>query len=97
MRTIGTRINIFDNAQDQTVKTFNGLFTESQLTGYNDSDIVSICEITANATTRDLLINNIVKEHDFTRSLSSENDYIDIGDNNITDNDSDPTWLFYFV
>lgn len=91
MRTIGDRLNIFDNNQDQSVRTFNILFTEVPLTGFNETDIVSIGELTINATTRILLINNIVTEHSFVRRLSSENDYID---DLATDTD-EPNCVFY--
>lgn len=94
MRNIGDRLNIFDNADDQSVSRFNTLFPEVPLIGHNVNDQVTIGEITANATTREILINNIATEHSFVRRTSSENDYI--GDNAITD-DSDPEWLFYFV
>lgn len=95
MKTIGDRLNEFENAQEQTVKTFNTIFFEVPLTNYNDNDIVSIGEITSNATTRQILINNIAKEHCFVRRTTSENDYIDFDSNTIDDND--PDWLFYFV
>lgn len=93
MRTIGNRINVFDNFEEQTVKSFNQIFDEVPILGYNDSDLVVICEITKNAMTRTILINNIAKEHCFERRLTSENDYIDL--DNSTNND--PDWLFYFV
>jgi hypothetical protein len=96
MRTIGDRLSKFDNADDQSVGTFNTLFDEVPLIGYNVNDQVMIGEITANATTRLLTINNIAIEHSFVRRTKSEEDYIDIGDSNIVD-PNDPDWLFYFV
>lgn len=95
MTTVGSRINTFDNLEEQTVKTFNILFPEVKLTDCNETDIVSIGEITANAVTRLIKINNIAKEHCFIRRTTSENDYVDLCDNSIDDNDAD--WLFYFV
>jgi hypothetical protein len=92
MRTIGDRLAIFDNS-DPTVKTFNSIFDEVPLLGYNETDIVSVGEITMNATTRLITINNIAIEHSFTRRSTNEETY-DLGDNVI---DNDPDWLFYFV
>ena len=95
MKTIGDRLSVFDNLSEQTVKAFNDLFKEVPLTIYKDTDIVVVGEITANATTRQILINNIAIEHSFVRRTASENDYIerDTTDNTVTD----PDWLFYFV
>lgn len=95
MKSIGDRLANFDNLKEQTVKTFNETFREVPLTNYNDRDTVVIGNITANAVTRELLINNIATEHCFERRTSSEEDYIDIGDNTI--DDSDPDWMYYFV
>jgi len=94
LRTIGDRLSKFDNLEEQTVRTFNRLFDEVPLTGHKDTDIVSIGDLTANAVTRQLLINNIATEHCFVRRTASEDDYIDLGDNSIID---DPEWLLYFV
>jgi hypothetical protein len=96
MRTIGDRLSEFDNAEFQTVKTFNQIFDDVPLTGYEDSDTVTIGELTSSSTTRLLTINNVAKEHSFVRRTKSEEDYIDLSDNAITD-DNDPDWLFYFV
>lgn len=96
MRTIGDRLSEFDNSLEQDVQTFNKLFNDCPLTGYNETDTVTIGDITANAVTRLILINNIAKEHCFERRTKSEDDYIDLCDNLITDDD-DPDWLFYFV
>jgi len=93
MRTIGDRLSVFDNTDDQSVGTFNTLFDEVPLIGYNVNDQVVIGEITANATTRLITVNNIAIEHSFTRRSTNEETY-DIGDNLI---DNDPDWLFYFV
>lgn len=96
MRTIGDRLNEFDNSENPTVKTFNSIFNDVPLTGFNDNDIVTIGELTSSSTTRLLTINNVAKEHSFVRRTKSEEDYIDLADNLITDDD-DPDWLFYFV
>lgn len=89
MRTIGDRLAIFDNS-DSTIKTFNSIFDEVPLLGYNSTDIVLIGEITTNSTTRMITINNIASEHNFTRRSTNET-FID------NTNDTDPDWLFYFV
>lgn len=91
MKTIGERINLFENGNSNTVKDFNDLFNEVPLTGFGDSDIVSIGDITKNTTTRLLLINDKAIEHSFVRRTQSENS------NNLIDDDTDPDWLFYFV
>lgn len=93
MKTIGDRISNFDNCFEQTVKTFNTLFEEVPLTGYKENDIVTIGEITVNAVTRQILINNIAKEHCFVRRISSENDYIDL----CNDSNDDSDELLYFT
>ncbi len=94
MKTIGDRLNLFDDLKEQNVKAFNELFPEVPLTNYRENDIVVIGEITANVVTRQLLINNIAIEHCFERRTKSEEDFIDIGDNSVND---DPDWLYYFV
>lgn len=94
MKTLGDKLNIFDNLKEQSVRTFNLLF-DIKLTGYKETDTVSIGEIASNTNTRQLLINNIAMEFSFVRRTTSENNYIDLGDNTIDDSDSD--WLFYFV
>jgi hypothetical protein len=91
MRTLGDKLAKFDTTT-QTVLDFNYIF-DVPLKGYKHTDIVEICEITRNVYTRELLINNIAIEHCFERRTASENDYIDIGDNTITD-DSDGLWDF---
>ena len=96
MRTIGDRLSAFDNSEEQTVRIFNELFDEVPLTGYNPHNIVVIGEITMNAVTRQILINNIAKEHCFVRRTTSENDYIDF-DNNIVGGDDDYEWMYYYV
>ncbi len=95
MKSIGDRLANFDDLAEQTVKTFNETFREVPLRNFDNNDTVVIGNITANAVTRELLINNIAIEHCFERRTASEEDYIDLGDNTI--DDSDPEWLFYFV
>ena len=76
MKTIGDRLNIFDNGDNQTVGEFNKLFPEVPLTGYNDSDSVAIGWITANATTRMIVVNNLPKEHSLLPNSQSELAYL---------------------
>jgi hypothetical protein len=91
MRTLGDKLAKFDTT-DQTVLDFNYIF-DTPLKGYKHTDSVEILGITKNTTTREILINNIAIEHCFERRTTSENDYIDLGDNTITD-DSDGMWDF---
>lgn len=85
MRAIGDRLNNFDNNETQTVGEFNKLFDDVPLVGYDNNDNVVIGEITANANTRLLLINNIATEHCFVRRSNSENDYNDSDNDNSND------------
>lgn len=94
MKTIGQRINEFDNMAIQNVRTFNQVFPDVPLTGFNDNDTVTIGDITLNATTRNVTINNTTIEHSFTRRTTSENNYLDYA---IDVDDNDDDWLFYFV
>jgi hypothetical protein len=59
---IGDLINKFDNLEEQTVKTFNELFVNSQLVGYNLTDEVSIGEMMG-ANTRLVSVNGNVVSH----------------------------------
>ena len=59
---IGDLINKFDNLEEQTVKTFNELFVNSQLVGYNLTDEVSIGEM-IEANTRLISVNGNVVSH----------------------------------
>lgn len=94
MKAIGVRLNEFENATEQNVKTFNSIFTEVPLLFCTNTDIIVIGEITANSTTRELLINNVAIEHSFLRRTNSENDY---NDYSIATDPIDPDWLWYFV
>jgi hypothetical protein len=46
--TIGTRINQFDSLQTNTVETFNSLFPECPISGFDSSAPVEILEPTTN-------------------------------------------------
>lgn len=93
MRTIGDRLSEFENTEC-TVDDFNKIFDDVPLLKFNKTDNVIIGHITKNATTRQLLINNIAIEHSFERRLISENEIIITDDNVINDNDF---WMCQFV
>jgi len=92
MKNLGDKINEFENLPVQNVRAFNSIF-ENPLTGYDYDDIVEIGDILSGTTTRQILINNIAKEHCFERRTRSENDY-EISDDDTIDDDD---WLYYFV
>ena len=78
--TIGTRINLFDSLLVSSVYEFNLLFKDVPLTGFNDSDSVTIGEISKVSTMRLVTINNETIEHSFVRRTKSEEDYLDFND-----------------
>ena len=65
---IGDLINKFENLQEQTVKTFNELFVNSPLVGYNLTDEVHIGEMMG-ANTRLVSVNGNVVSHLITPSV----------------------------
>jgi hypothetical protein len=93
MRTIGDRLAELDKTES-TVADFNRIFDDVPLTRFKDTDTVLVGEITKNATTRQLLINNVAIEHSFERRLTSENEIIITDDNVISDDDF---WMCQFV
>lgn len=95
MKTIGDKLIEFDNTEG-TVKDFNKIFNDTPLRGFSDYDIVIVGEITKNATTRILLINDRAIDHSFERRLNSEDkNIIDI--NNDSSIDDDYFWMCQFV
>ena len=82
MRSIGAKINDFDNS-DCTVKTFNSIFKASKLRGVNDSDLVEIGEIHSAGTTRFIKIGDNIKIIDL------------LGNNDRKPNTSNPLVVLY--
>jgi hypothetical protein len=94
LRTIGDRLANFDNLEIGSVREFNTIFDDVKILGYNDFDLVVIGEITKNAFTRQLFINNVEIEHNFQRRSTNEETIIFNDGNTISDNDF---WMCNFV
>ena len=71
MRTLGTRINLFDNNLTTDVESFNMLFPECPIVGFEKYLNVEIGEIVT-ANTRLLNIEGTIITHNLTRLLRSE-------------------------
>lgn len=60
--SIGERINLFDDSDDQTVVMFNALFYECPLTNHDPDAIVTIGQLLS-GDRRELLVGTTIVEH----------------------------------
>jgi hypothetical protein len=68
MRTLIDRINEFENG-DETVKSFNEIFTTLPLKEFREDQIVTIGEPCSPETTRFVTVGNVTFRYDFKKNL----------------------------